>query len=157
MARIVEPFDQRNRWDVERGEGFDGDLGIGDVGGGEDDATPGAVGVEQVVEAGDVEVAVEHLLGRYRGQDGEVDVVAGGLGDDLGGVAVELGRSVLGVDALEVVADADAPAFEQGKGEGGGAFGDGIEPVTGEESGEPGCDVEGVGGRHGAMFSRDCV
>ena len=154
MAGLIEPLDERDRGDVEGGQGLDRDLGIGDVGGCKDDSAAGSVSVEQVVEAGDVEVSVEHSLGRDGGQDGEVDVVSGGFGDDLGRVAVELGGGVFRMDALEVVADADASAFEEREGEGGGGLGDGVEVVAGEESGEPGEGGQGVGGRHGSMFSR---
>ena len=85
-----------------------------------------------------MEVSVEDSLRAERWQDGEVDVVAGGLGDDLCGIAVELRWRVLRMDALEVVADANALPLEEGKCEGGGGLGDGVEGASRQVSGEPG-------------------
>ena len=154
VSRIIESFDQGDRRDVERCERLNRDLGIRDVGRGQDDAASGFVSVEEVVQALDVEVSVEDSLRAERWQDGEVDVVARSLGDDLCGIAVELRGGVLRVDALEVVADANALPLEQRDGEGGDRLSDGVEGASRQVSGEPGEGGEGSGGRHVGIFAR---
>ena len=157
VSGVIKPLDQRHCRDVERCQRLDRNLRIRDVRGGQDHATSGLVGVEQVVQSLNVEMSVKHSLRGDCGQEGEVNVVSGGFGDDFSGVAVELGGRVLGMDALEIVADADALPLQQRKGERGCGLGEGVEGGSREKSGEPGKDREGSGGRHVGMFSREYV
>ena len=157
VSGIIKSFDQRNCWDVERCQRLDRNLRIRDVGGGQDHATSGLVGVEQMVQSLNMEMSVKHSSRGDCGQQGEINVVSGGFGDDLGGVTVELGGRVLGMDALEIVADADALSLQKRKGERGCGLGEGVEGASREVSGEPGKDRECGGGRHVGMFSWDYV
>ena len=59
MTPVVQTLDEGYGRDVECGQGLDRNLGIGDVSCRQDDAAAGSVSVEQVVESGDVQVAVE--------------------------------------------------------------------------------------------------
>ena len=153
VSGIIKSFDQRNCRDVERCQRLDCNLGIGDVRGGQDHATSGLVGVEQMVQSLNMEMSVKHSSRGDCRQEGEVDVVSRGLGDDLGGVAVELGGRVLGMYALEIVANADALSLQKRKGERGYGLSEGVEGASREVSGEAGKDRECGGGRHVGMFS----
>ena len=113
--------------------------------------------VEQEVEAGDVKMMIKYALWWDRRQDREIDVVTGCLGNDFSGVTVELSGRVLRVDALEIVADTDPSALEQGQGERRGALGEGVQPPAWKTSGEPGEDREGGSGRHTGMFAQESI
>jgi len=144
---VGEGFDEGGALEAGGGEGADDELGVADVGAGDDDAVAAGLGLAEEVESFDVE-AREGVGRGHVGEAGHVDVIGGVFLEDALGGGVELGGLPFRVEDLQVGADGLAASFGDGEGEGAGESGEGVEPGGREEPGEGVEEGEGACGDH---------